>query len=213
MARIQTSNNVLKEIYMHFKPKELKIIAAYIYSRQNRLPFLDKDEKTQPLTSYYTNKLTRTTRPWTILERFRMGYQTFDVVMKQHPERKLAFAIADVQPDGGLDSGSVVLEPKVLQESKEVWDAIFSPGGLGWGNEAKLKSYVQECDSILEAYGFKKLPDGESIPPLAMADREMSDMNLDDFEVEEKEQETSMVPSEQVEKKHRGRPKKEVAVA
>lgn len=203
MAREHTSDR-LKELWENFKPKEIQIFGAFMYGYQNRLPYL-KDElgpdgktmvldKVQPLPKYYRHPLTRTERPWSIYDRWRMAVATFDVEMKRHPGQKLNFAIADLDADGTVKSGNVMLEEKLLSESKKAWDVIFGAGGLSWGDEKTLAKWVEEYEPVMKAYGFEKLPktkDGRyEIAPLVLSEGGMSDiMNLDDAETE------SMIPA------------------
>ena len=86
MPKINQVENHQKEIYMHFKPNELRIFGAYMYGYQDRLPFYDKEGKVQPLPPYYINPNSRMHLAWTIYDRFRMAYQTFDTEMKRNPE-------------------------------------------------------------------------------------------------------------------------------
>lgn len=228
MARVQRTE-VAKEQWENFKPTELKIFGAYMYAYQDRLPHLRDafDEKTktttrdivQPLPRYYRHPTSNEQRPWTVYDRFRMAVQTFDVEMKRRPGKPLQFSIADVQPDGNVTSDNVVLEDKVIQESKQAWDAIFSPGGLTWGNEKLLSKWADEYEKILNAYGFKKvkkLPEGGyDVPPFGISGGEMS--NILSMEDAVAEPLTTMIPEEPVaekapevvEKRGPGRPKRD----
>lgn len=219
MARRPDVNQIQKkETWDHFKPEEMEVFGAYCFGFDQLLPhlavFQEKDKDTgkvtlkkeeQKLTKFFQDNF-HEARPWTIYERFRRAYIILDRKMKENPHQKRFFAIADIQEDGSIESGTTWLEPAIRAKSKEVYDHIFGKGGMAWGDEEMLKAYVDgHGGDVCKSYGFKEC----EAPPLEVVYTGVDGMDLESST--KKPERNSFAEIQNTEEpKHRGRPKKVV---
>ena len=207
MARRQEINvGYKKEIWDHFKPSEMEVLAAYVKAYDGILPHkkikVEKDKETGELAinkigqvlPKFSGDTFHDSRPYTIYERFRRAYMVFAEAMKL---KKSNYAIADILEDGSIDSGTQILEPKLREESKRIYGEIFGKDGISWGDPEALDGYVEgHGGQVCESYGFKKCEP----PPFVNAVREMSVLEMDEAPVETIGEGLSVLP------KKRGRP-------
>src|SRR6185436_4227688 len=154
---------VAKEIYDHFKPDEIELIAAYCYGFDGIWPYQgQKLNAEKGIIEYKENQLPpfredqhHSRRPWTTFERFTRAICAISRVMDEHPTQNISWAIANINANGTVESGNFQLEPKDVERSKEIYKQIIG-SGFAWGDEKALKGYVDGFGgSICKKLGFK----------------------------------------------------------
>lgn len=181
MRRIERPVAVVafKEIWSHFKAEELEILGAYCYafdgwnSRPTMKPNKEKgiiEYTMTPIPKYREDQI-HGKRPWTSYERFRRALEVVSQRMEENPAEGLAFAAAFLNPDGTIDSkdatgNEISFDPADQERAREVYSHIVTNDGYRWGNEEKLKEYVNGFGGqVLEKLGFKPC----EIPPFSGA--------------------------------------------
>ncbi len=157
---------VHKEVWDHFKAKEMEILAAYAYAFDGIWPYrkqsVDKEKgeikyEEKPLPPY-RREMAHNPRPWSCYERFLRAVTAFTRVMDDNPSQNLKFAIAFLESDGTITSRDVQLEESETRRSREIYFEICGKNGFAWGNESKLKEYAAGYGGqMCRKFGFKEV--------------------------------------------------------
>lgn len=202
MARIKT--NLSKELYNHWSPKEMKAIAACCYGTWLKLPMIQKET------------ITQLKRPWLIYELFMKSVEQFAQAFENDPAGDVDFLIAHFDPATRvIDSGTVELDPSRVAEVKQIYQALFGNDlkGNNWGDEEKLKSYVEGVGGeICRKYFVGEKFAGAPWPRPRLISDVNSVGNIEDLELRGRGS-LEDFGEEVAEKKKPGRPKKEMAEA
>ncbi|HET9870830.1 MAG TPA: hypothetical protein VFR02_10090 [bacterium] len=122
-----------KELWHHFKPSEMEMIAACAYGTWLKMPAMNEE------------KLRTTPTNWTPYEMVMLAIEKLDLYFKSHAHEGLDWKIATVEPGfRRVSSGNFQLTNEENAKSREVWEALFGKKGHGtdWGDAKYLQSLV-----------------------------------------------------------------------